>query len=294
MKPETQTLVIGAVILLLIINTTVLLSVVSSQGAGNQSALPSLNKTNTSVQNNPAVITTKKAVASPTVSTTTSAAPKPGTTSKAVSDKTQTTTAAKSGSSTNSSGTGFLKYSNAPYTFAIDYPANWTVLEMNKTTLATINASRPKKEPGITVVEFYSPSFIRCDEFNKDECVIVRSEVRVDVDPSRNMSKSLDEYFVNETVRLTDGYPIQISRKDAQIYIGGKKAYSLEYHTGASGQTDGIHVIKVYTVMGDRVFIITCHSHDAKIGEVDQFLEYSDDFRHMISTFTFSGNLKVL
>lgn len=293
MKPELQTMIIGAVVLLLIINTTVLFSLVSSKDTGGQAVTPALNTTNVTPQKDPAVTPTqKKVISSPTVSAKATSAPKPGATSKAVTSKTQAATV-KSNSTANSSTTGFLKYSNETYLFSIDYPQDWTVEEMDKTLLKTINASRSKKEPGITVVEFYSPAVVRCDQLNKDDCVLVRSEVRIDVEPDRK-SKTLEDYYLNEMVRLTEDYPIQVTRKDAQIYVGGRKAYSLEYHTGESQGTDGVSVIKVFVIIGDRVFIITSHSHDPKTGEDDQFLQYSDEFQHMIRSFTYAGNLEVL
>jgi len=165
---------------------------------------------------------------------------------------------------------------------------------MNTTLLKTINASRSKKEPGITVMELYSPAIVRCDEFNKDYCVKVQSEVRVDVDKFSSSGQTFEEYYLKDMVRLMNEYPIQITRKDAQIYINGKKAYSFEYHSGESQGTDGISVLRIYALSGDRVYIITCHSHDPKSGETDQFAKFSGLFQSIIKSVTYSGNLEVL
>jgi hypothetical protein len=81
---------------------------------------------------------------------------------------------------------------------------------------------------------------------------------------------------------------------DPQIFIKGRKAYSFEYHEGASQESTGLTVIKVYTVIGERIFIITCHSHDPKSGEVNQYEQYYNDFQHMIKSFTYSGTMEIL
>jgi len=290
MNSEHQSILIGVIVLLLIINTTAIFSLASEKGMidGGQ---PAVTVTNKSTVSSPAVSATPtKTLVSPTVSAKAPSAPTPGATSKAVAVQTQNTSA-KAGIPANSSAIVFKKYTNGANLFSLDYPADWTVAEINATLLKTI--TRAKNEPGTPVVEFYSPSITRCDQLNKDDCVFVRSEVRIDVDPNRK-TKSVEDYYLNDMVRLTAEYPIQMTRKDAQIYIGGRKAYSLEYHTGESQATDGISVIKVYVVIGERAYIITCHSHDPKLGEEDQFVKYSDEYQHMIKSFTYAGNLQVL
>jgi len=289
MDSEHQSLLIGVIILLLIINTTAIFSLASEKGMidGGQSAVTVTNKSPVS---SPTVSATPtKTIVSPTVSAKATSAPTPGATSKTVAVQTQNTTV-KAGTPANSSATAFKKYTNGANLFSLDYPADWTVAEINATLLKTI--TRAKNEPGTPVVEFYSPSITRCDQLNKDDCVIVRSEIRIDVDPNRK-TKSVEDYYLNDIVRLADD-TIQMNRKDAQIYVGGRKAYSLVYHIGESQATDGVSVIKVYVVIGDRAYIITCHSHDPKLGEEDQFVKYSDEYQHMIKSFTYAGNLQVL
>lgn len=287
MKPEHQTLIAGAVILLLIIGLTVIFSFASSHDQG-----VSENSTNISSGSAKTVTAAANVTAKPTAKATkATAAPKPGDSSAAVPAKAQNATVKLP---VNASTAGYLRYVNDTYLFSIDYPADWTVAEMNKTLLKTVNQSRIAREPGITVVEFYSPGIVRCDPLNQDDCVLVRSEVRVDVDMYRNTSRSFEEYYINDTVRLIEDYPIQIHRKDPQILINGRKAFSLDYHTGESSTSNGINVRRVYTVMGDRVFIITCHSHDPKDDEEDQYIKYSGVFDHMIRSFDYAGILRVL
>jgi hypothetical protein len=298
MDPEHQTFLIGVIVLLLIINTTAIFSIASDKGliSGGQ---PAASVTAKPANASPAVTQAlNKTLASPTVTSkanaTPSSVPKPGDTSKAVPAKTSNASVKTTPAPTKSSTAGYLKYTNDSYQFTISYPSDWTVAEMNTTLLKTINASRSKKEPGITVVELYSPSIIRCDELNKDDCVQVRSEVRVDVDRFSNASQTFEDYYLKDVVRLMNEYPIQITRKDAQVSVSGRKAYSFEYHTGESQGTDGTSVIKIYAANGDRVFIITCHSHDAKTGETDQFVKYSGVFQSIIKSFTYSRNMEVL
>ena len=296
MDPEHQSILIGVIILLLIINTTVIFSLASDKGTGTAgpTPVPTTPAINKSATSSPTVSPTlNKTLVSPTVTSKATSAPKPGDTSKAVPTATQNATV-KSVAPVNSSTAGYLKYTNNTYNFAIDYPSDWTLAEMNTSLLKTINATRPKGEPGITVVEFYSPSIIRCDLSDKDDCVRVRSEVRVDVDKNTNTSLTFEDYYLRDVVRLMNAYPIQITRKDSVIYVGGHKAYSFEYHTGESQGTEGISVIRVYTMSGDKIYIITCHSHDPKSDEEDQFVKYSNVFQHMIRSFTYAGNMEVL
>jgi hypothetical protein len=286
MNPEHQSILIGVIILLLIINTTAVFTLASDRGmlGSVPSTTPAVNK---SAGNPTASATVNPALVSPTVSS------KNTTTSNSTPAKSSNTTAgsAKTSSPATSNATRYRTYTNESYTFSIDYPSNWTMAEMSPSLLKTINATRLKSDTGIRVVEFYSPSIIRCDASDKSDCAYIRTKVSVDV-AYLPANMTFDEYFVNRTLAMTDDSSVGMRRASPVITLNYTKAYSLEYNSGYGG--DQAYVTKIFGLFGGKVYMITYRSSYPKIGEENQFEKYSGDFQHMLKSFAYTGSLRYL
>jgi hypothetical protein len=286
MDPEHQSILIGVIVLLLIINTTAVFSLASDRGmlGSGPSPTPAVNKT---AGNPTATATQNPALVSPTVSS------KNTTTSNATPAKSSNTTAGsvKTSSPVTSNASRYRTYTNESYTFSLDYPANWTMAEMSPALLKTINATRLKSETGIRVVEFYSPSIIRCDSSVTGDCAYIRTKVSVDV-AYLPANMTFDEYFINRTLAMTDDNSVGMRRASPVITLNYTKAYSLEYNSGYN--EDQAYVTKIFGLFGGRVYMITYRSNFPKINEENQFEKYSGDFQHMLKSFAYTGSLRYL
>lgn len=175
--------------------------------------------------------------------------------------------------------TTFLTYTNSKYGFSIDYPDNWQVNEVNELEY-DISSTR------YDVVEFYSPSFLRCNT-DKSDCVNVRAEVMVEAD-TKPSSTDLDTFFVKEVARITSTNSIEITKRDAMFKLVGDKAYRLDYKSD-SGNTH-INALSAYTVKNGVGYIITYHAHAPERSEqTNQFEQYYNDAMSMFSSFKLSG-----
>jgi hypothetical protein len=249
------------------------------------STTPAVDK---STGNPTASATLNPALVSPTVSS------KNTTTSNATPARSTTTSAGsvKTSSPATSNATRYRTYTNESYTFSIDYPANWTVAEMSPALLKTINATRPKSETGIRVVDFYSPSITRCDPSDSGDCAYIRTRVSVDV-ANLPANMTFDEYFVNRTVAMTDDSSVGMRRSSPVITLNNTKAYSLEYNSGYEGG-DQAYVTRVFGLFSGKVYMITYRSSFPKLDEENQFEKYSGDFQHMLKSFAYTGSLRYL
>jgi LysM repeat protein len=172
--------------------------------------------------------------------------------------------------------TVFNTYSNTPYGFSIDYPSDWQKNELNLME-SSISPYR------YDVVEFYSPSFLRCNT-EKNDCVNVRAEVKVEVD-TQPVSTELDTFFIKDVARITTGSGVEITKRDAMFKLVGDKAYRLDYH--AKSSTENINALSAYTVKNGKGYIITFHAHAPEREEKNnQFEEYYNDAMAMFSSFT--------
>jgi len=179
----------------------------------------------------------------------------------------------------------FKKYSNSPYGFSIDYPGDWEVNEVNLQE-PDISLTR------VNVVEFYSPSFLRCNT-EKTECVNVRAEVKIEADPHPS-STDLDTFFVKDVARITSGSSIEITKRDAMFKLVGDKAYRLDYTSDSDGEE--INALSAYTIKNGVAYVITYHAHaPARAETTNQFEQYYNDVMTMFSSFnTTSGTWKTI
>ena len=173
--------------------------------------------------------------------------------------------------------TGMIQYTSTRYGFSIDYPADWQG--------ATIDTPNTPPVPGIRVVEFYSPSIERCNS-ERTKCVFVRSEVSVDVDSDPGTDEVAD-YFVRDTARITSGQGIAITKRNALFKLSGVKAYRLDYNSHSD--KEDINVLRAYTIISNRAYIIHYHAHFPKTGEEDQFVKYYNTVMDMFTSFKASG-----
>jgi PsbP-like protein len=285
MNSEHQSIVIWVVILLLIINTTALLSLASDKGmfGFGQNATAGANKSSGSSGGNPALV-------SPTVSsnkTTTSGAANASKTAPAKSPTTAAASPAKS-SPAVSTTPRYLSYTNTSYSFSIDYPSNWTKVEMTPALLKATNASRMKSESGLQVVDFFSPAIVRCDNIDSDNCVYVRTQVSVDVEKFPE-NTTIDDYFNQKTLAMLNDDSVGTRRASPITTLDNAKAYSIEYNAGYD--LNRVYVTKVFGLFGGEIYTITYRANFPKSGEVNQFEEYSGDFQHMIKSFNYTGSL---
>ena len=169
----------------------------------------------------------------------------------------------------------FNRYSNSVYGFSIDYPSDWQKNELDE----------PEPEISLhryTVVEFYSPSFVRCNAEGKD-CVNVRSDVEIEVDTDP-VSTELETFFVKDVARITNGGNVEITMRNAMFKLSGAKAYRLDYNFRSD--TEDIHVMSAYTILDDKAYIVTFHaSVPVRSEKINQFEQYYNDVIHMFDSF---------
>jgi PsbP len=177
----------------------------------------------------------------------------------------------------------FNHYTNSEYGFSIDYPVGWQQNELN--TQEAYDWGR------YDVVEFYSPSFLRCNS-EKSDCVNVRSEVEVEVDTSPGAE--LDTFFVKDVARITTENNVEITKRDAMFKLSGAMAYRLDYLVKTD--TGDINTLRAYTIQNDKGYIITFHAHAPVRNEKNnQFEEYYNDVMAMFKSFTITaGNYKTI
>jgi hypothetical protein len=167
--------------------------------------------------------------------------------------------------------TSFNQYSNSKYGFSIDYPSDWQKNEIDK----------PEPEISLhrySVVEFYSPSFVRCNSEGKD-CVNVRSEVKIEVDTDP-VSTELETFFVKDVARITSGGNVEITMRNAMFKLSGAKAYRLDYNFRSD--PEDIKVLSAYTILNGKGYIITFHAHaPVRSEKINQYMQYYNDVMHM-------------
>ena len=181
--------------------------------------------------------------------------------------------------------TSFNQYSNSGYGFSIDYPSDWQKNELNEPE-PEISSHR------YTVVEFYSPSFVRCNSEGND-CVNVRSELKIEVD-TNPVSTELETFFVKDVARITNGGNVEITMRNAMFKLSGSKAYRLDYIFRSD--TENINVVSAYTILNDKAYIVTFHSHPPVRSEkINQYMLYYNEVMHMFDSFkTTAGNNKTI
>lgn len=194
----------------------------------------------------------------------------------------QTTAAATTiAAAATTEGTQFLKYTNPSHGFSIDYPSDWEVTE--------ITSDPDLSDPGFRIVEFYSPSILRCN--TDSQCVYVRARVTIDVDETP-FTDELEEYYVKDVARITTASGVEITRKQAKIELSKTKAYSFDYI--GTDEYGGIKVMRAYTLIGDNGYIVTYTAHSPKNEEVDMFDQYYNDVQHMMDSFSATGTIKTI
>jgi len=142
------------------------------------------------------------------------------------------------------------------------------------------------------VVEFYSPSFLRCNT-EKSDCVNVRSEVKIEVE-TNPVSTELETFFVKEVARMSSTSGFEITKRDSMFKLSGAKAYRLDFTSHSDSQE--INVLSAYTIQNDKGYIITYHAHTPERDEKNnQFEQYYNDVMTMFSSFKVdAGNYKTI
>ena len=191
------------------------------------------------------------------------------------------TTVATPVPTTTAEGTQFLKYTNTVYGFSMDYPSTWQAAE--------IGYDSDLSDPGVRVVEFYSPSILRCD--TDSQCMNVRATVSVDVDTTP-FTDELEDYYVRDVARITTAKGVDITRKQAKITLSGVKGYSFDF--ASTDNYGGINVMRAYTIVGDHAYIVTFLAHAPKNNEEDMFDKYYNDIQHMLKSFSATGGIKTI
>jgi hypothetical protein len=179
----------------------------------------------------------------------------------------------------------FNHYSNSRFGFSIDYPGDWEKNELNE----------PEPEISLTrykVVEFYSPSFVRCDT-EKNKCVNVRSEVTIEVD-TNPVSTELDTFFVKEVARVSTERNVEITKRNAMFKLSDNRAYRFDYNS--QSDIEDINVLSALTIINGTGYIITFHAHVPERNEkINQFEQYYNDIITMFSSFkATTGNYKTI
>ena len=179
--------------------------------------------------------------------------------------------------------TSFNRYSNSLFGFSIDYPTDWQKNELNQMDYSLTRYD---------VVEFYSPSFLRCNT-EKSDCVNVRSEVKIEVE-TNPVSTELETFFVKEVARMSSTSGFEITKRDSMFKLSGAKAYRLDFTSHSDSQE--INVLSAYTIQNDKGYIITYHAHTPERDEKNnQFEQYYNDVMTMFSSFKVdAGNYKTI
>jgi hypothetical protein len=177
-------------------------------------------------------------------------------------------------------------YENSRYGIIMDYPSDWNVDDTNP-SVGTPDGMPAKK----VIVNFYSPPITRCD--HSQNCVLVRAEVSAAVDEHPG-TKDVSEYFVRDVAKISTDYNIQITKSNAQLKLGDVRALRLDYQL--QDRQYEIKAVRVYTIISDKAYIITFHTHFPKWQETDMIIEYLGPAQDMISSFrvTTVAPMKVL
>jgi hypothetical protein len=173
-------------------------------------------------------------------------------------------------------------YSSSRFGFTIDYPSGWEVNEKNQ--LEAPSLSR------YDVIEFYSPSINRCNT-DLSICSIVRSTVMVEVE-TRPGTKEIADYFIPEVARITSENGAQITKRDSMFKLSGIKAYRLDYT--AWYNKNEIKLLSAYTLINDKVYIVTYRAYTPVRLEEDQFELYYNTVMDMYTSFHAEGAVTTL
>lgn len=173
-------------------------------------------------------------------------------------------------------------YTSSRFGFSMDYPSNWEVNEKN--TLETPSLTR------YNVVEFYSPSINRCDS-DQIGCAIVKTTMMVEIETQPN-TKEIADYFVPEVARITRETGVQITKTNAIFELSGVKAYRLDY--SAQYNKNDIKLLSAYTLINDKVYIVTYRAYAPVRLEEDQFEKYYNTAMDMFKSFDVQGAVTVL
>jgi hypothetical protein len=173
-------------------------------------------------------------------------------------------------------------YTSSRFGFSIDYPSDWEVNEKN--TLETSSLSR------YDVVDFYSPSINRCDS-DQITCSLVKTTVMVEVDTQPG-TKEIAEYYVPEVARITRESGVQITKTNAISELSGVKAYRLDYT--ATYNKNEIKLLSAYSLINDKVYIVTYRAYSPIKLEEDQFEKYYNTAMDMFKSFHAQGAVTVL
>jgi hypothetical protein len=112
--------------------------------------------------------------------------------------------------------------------------------------------------------------------------------VNVHVDSSP-FTRDPVEYYTKDVARIAANGDVEFTQKEVIVTQSGIKEYAFDYYYYMVDQYR-INVLRAYTVVGDRGYIITYHARAPKNEWTKyQFKEYYRDVRHMLESFSVTG-----
>ena len=160
----------------------------------------------------------------------------------------------------------FLTYNNAMFGIKINYPDNWS-LRTYQYNLQVNN----------TVVGFYSPSKT-ASELGNVSGVSGNFVPYLDIFVFSSKNMSLDKIIDSRIDRIQNSTYFLISESKPFTIKGNQSAYILTYSIN-SGKDELFKKMQVYTIYGNKVYLITFTSQEAF------FDQYRDTIQKMVNSF---------
>lgn len=160
----------------------------------------------------------------------------------------------------------FLPYENSIFGIKIKYPDNWSV----RTYPYDLTLNN-------TVVGFYSPSKT-ASELGNISGVSGLFVPYLDVFVFSSKNNTLERIIDEKIKRIQNSTFFSISQSEPSTLKGNQSAYTLIYSTTV-GKEELFKKIQVYTIFGDKVYLITFTSQDAL------FSDYLPVAKKMIDSF---------
>ena len=160
----------------------------------------------------------------------------------------------------------YLLYENPTFGIKIKYPDNWS-LRTYSYNLALNN----------TVAGFYSPSK-KASELGNISGVSGHFVPYVDIFVFSSKNMSLDKIIDSRIDRIQNSTYFLISESKPFILKGNQSAYTITYSIN-SGKDEIFKKMQVYTIYGNKVYLITFTSQEAL------FAQYRSTIQEMVNSF---------
>jgi hypothetical protein len=159
----------------------------------------------------------------------------------------------------------YLTYENGDYQYSLEYLRNWSLDESRSSEIT-----------------FTSPERRICNDL-KTECYSLFSLFTIKVIPNPQPAE-LEAYFNKAVSDLQEEYSITTLTNTPTTYISGVKAYGLNYYTKDDRGTPVRMVMQFYTLIDDKVYIIT-YSAPYSVEKENMFDTYRWDALNMVQSF---------